>query len=48
MKRKVIVIAGVIAVAAIAITVFMKMMGGSGVGIDNNPEAVMLRIPRRK
>ena len=38
MKRKVIVIAGVIAVAAIAITVFMKMMGGSGVGIDNNPE----------
>lgn len=34
--------------AAIAITVFMKMMGGSGVGIDNNPEAVMLRIPRRK
>ena len=38
MKRKVIVIAGVIAVAAIAITVFMKMMGGSGVGIDNNHE----------
>ncbi len=38
MKRKVIVIAGVIAVAAIAITVFMKMMSGSGVGVDNNPE----------
>lgn len=39
MKRKVIVIAGVLLAAIIAITVFMRMMGGSGVGIDNDPEA---------
>ena len=30
MKRKVIVIAGVLLAAIIAITVFMRMMGGSG------------------
>ncbi len=39
MKRKVIVIAGVLLGAIIAITVFIRMMGGSGVGIDNDPEA---------
>ncbi len=39
MKRKVIVIAGVLLAAIIAITVFIRMMGGSGVGIDNDPEA---------
>lgn len=39
MKRKVIVIIGVILVAAIAITVFIKMTGGSSVGIDNSPES---------
>ena len=36
MKRKVIVFIGVMLVAAIAITVFMKRMGGSSAGIDNN------------
>ena len=39
MKRKVIVFIGVMLVAAIAITVFMKRMGGSSAGIDNNPES---------
>lgn len=39
MKRKVIVLIGVMLVAVIAITVFMKRMGGSSVGIDNNPES---------
>ena len=39
MKRKVIVLIGVMLVAVIAITFFMKRMGGSSVGIDNNPES---------
>ena len=39
MKKKVIVLIGVMLVAVIAITVFMKRMGGSSVGIDNNPES---------